>query len=348
MGTSLIEYLRMKVHPLIQNESWDEIIVKGDHQRDPSQVEIASNEKRDKDFNWMRPTASVSHSGKLRLHVFPSHDYVKHYAAIIATYLALKGGDPSVVRYIDPTEKECLDPIVMSNLALLGRVDIVVLGDVEGLLQGNNSAWSNEDKEELFSWKTVFSNQGYRIAFLGCRTCFWGDIGGTLIRRLQTVHLAKCVFYVGKLGSLRAEHVPNRTLATGNRSFVDGVLVEWQNPLEPYLRHAPSVAMGVHCCLASVLEETKEWCCSNEKDVDFVDPEIGNMAKASLEGGSQFGYLHIVSDNLAQKYDRDLSNERLTDVRQERRRLMDEVREVLAHFFDEWTPAPQRNESDKN
>ena len=85
----------------------------------------------------------------------------------------------------------------------------------------------------------------------------------------------------------------------------------------------------------------KEWCSSDEKSVDFVDLEIGRMAKTSLDEGMQFGYMHIVSDNLARKYDRDLSNERIMDVGQDRKRLMDEVQYEMGHFFYNWSPPSQ-------
>ena len=90
--------------------------------------------------------------------------------------------------------------------------------------------------------------------------------------------------------------------------------------------------------MASVLDETKEWLASAEKEYDFVDPEIGQMAKAAEEGGAEYGYLHIVSDNLAKKYERDLSNERCGDVVRGRKSLMGEIQDVLGAFFDEWAP----------
>lgn len=62
------------------------------------------------------------------------------------------------------------------------------------------------------------------------------------------------------------------------------------------------------------------------------------MAKASLEGGTEYGYLHIISDNLAREYDEDLSNERCLDVIQGRKQLMCEIQDVLGHFFDGWIP----------
>ena len=208
MGTSLGDYLLMKVHPSIQNQCWERIVVKGDHQRDTSKVIIASNEKGDKPFNWMRPTVSLISSKILYLHVFPGQDYVKHYAAIIATYLHLKGDDPDVVDYLSPSHEDCLTVLADSNLRHVGTADIFVLGYVEGLGRFTEGAWDHEEKDELFSWKFSTSKQGYRVAFLGCRICFWGDIGGKLVQRLHRLHGAKCVLYVGKLGSLRSEHIP--------------------------------------------------------------------------------------------------------------------------------------------
>ena len=208
MGTSLGNYLLMKVHPIIQNQRWENIVVRGDHQRDISKIIIASNEKVDKEFNWMRPTVSLVNSETIYLHVFPGQDYVKHYAAIIATYLHLKGDDPDVVGYITPSNEECLTVFAESNLPHVGTADIFVLGYVEGLGRFTEGTRDHEEKDELFSWKFFTSKQGYRVAFLGCRICFWGDIGGKLVQRLHQLHGAKCVCYVGKLGSLRSEHIP--------------------------------------------------------------------------------------------------------------------------------------------
>ena len=338
MGQSLPEYLGPKVHPLIQNTNWSRIEVKGEHQRDPSVVHISSLEKKDKPFNWQRPTASVVGTETLQLHVFPGIDYVQHYAAILATYLCSEKGQHDVVQYTLPSQHECLEPLLSSNLAEMGAVDIVVIGYVDGLERWTRGPWEGEDSSKLFSWKNTTSRQGYRIAFLGCRICFWGDAGGNVVRALQTLNGAKCVLYIGKLGSLRADLVPNHWLATGCQSVVRNELVTWANPLEPHLEHSPNVALGVHCTLGSVLDESKEWLAAAEKWGDFVDPEIGQMAQASLEGGTEFGYLHIISDNLARKYSHDLSNERLTDVRQDRKQLLSEIQDILGRFFDHWSP----------
>ncbi len=151
-----------------------------------------------------------------------------------------------------------------------------------------------------------------------------------MVRALQRLNGARCVLYVGKLGSLRAEHVPNHWLATGCQSVVRNKLLTWANPLELHLKHCSSVAYGVHYTLGSVLDETKDWLEAVEKQYDFAHPEIGHMAEASLKGGTEFGYLHIISDNLARKYIHDLSNERLNHVFQDRKRLVSEIHKLSA------------------
>lgn len=337
MGHSLTEYLRMKDHPDIQNHTWSRIIVKGEHQRDPLKAHIASIEKRDKPFNWMRPTTTVLDSNTLQLNVFPGIDYVEHYAAITATELFIKGKNPGVVGYTLPSEIERFEPLLSSNLAQMGPVDIVIIGYVHGMDRWTKGPWV-EGADELFAWKKMLTKQGYCVAFLGCRICYWGDIGGNLVRVLQKLNGVKCVVYVGKLGGLKAEYIPNHTLASGSQSLLLGEMITWRNPLEPYLHHAPSIVRGIHCSFGSVLNETKKWLRETEKRCNFVDPEIGHMARASLEGGIEYGFLHIISDNLARKYDEDLSNERRVDVIEGRKQLMGEIQDVLAHFFDEWTP----------
>lgn len=52
MGSFLIKYLRMKVHPDIQNKEWARIVVKGIHERNPSKACLSPTKKRDKSFNW--------------------------------------------------------------------------------------------------------------------------------------------------------------------------------------------------------------------------------------------------------------------------------------------------------
>ena len=340
MGGSLIGYLDMKVHPDIRNKVWAHVIVDGIHERDPSKACISIDEKPGKPFNWQRPTTFKSEDDPqtIRLQCFPGEDYVRHYAAITATYLSLKGEAPDIVQYTLPSPLSCLRPLRDSNLEHMGQVDVAIVGYVNAFEKLAPGDWVDNDDDKLFSWKIVETREGYRVAFLGCRICFWGDIGGNVVQVLQELNGVKCVIYVGKVGSLRAEHPPNQRLATGCESYVNGEQVTWKSPLEELVKDSASVVRGVHCSFGSVLDETQDWLRATRDRCDFVDPEIGKMAQASLQGGTQFGYLHIISDNLAQKYEHDLSNERLDAVRDSRRKLLGEIEEILGRFIDGWAP----------
>jgi hypothetical protein len=220
MGASLHKYLDMKVHEHIEEGDWKSILVRGGHNRQFPFVPSLKTEKRDKPFNWQRPTTSID-GRSLTVHCFPGSDYVKHYAAIIATYLSLAGKDPSIVSYVGPIAEECIMPLLQSNLRAMGAVDVVVLGYVHELRRFHRGDWHG-DESQLFSWQIYTGKGGRRVALLGCRICFWGDIAGRVVRVLKQLNDVKCVLYIGKLGSTRSEHVPNTLLATGNSSNVQG------------------------------------------------------------------------------------------------------------------------------
>ena len=46
----------------------------------------------------------------------------------------------------------------------------------------------------------------------------------------------------------------------------------------------------------------------------------------------------MISDNLARMYIHDLSNERLSDVFRDRKRLVSEMQDRLCDVFDHWSP----------
>lgn len=69
--------------------------------------------------------------------------------------------------------------------------------------------------------------------------------------------------------------------------------------------------VGNHIATSSVLRETHDWLAALPASVDFVEPEIGMMAQAAVRSGIRFGYLRLISDNVAEKYAEDLSNERM-------------------------------------
>lgn len=335
MGQSLYQYLAIKTHDDIRDRTWSKIRVIGKHSRSPP-ARLSSTEKSNKPFNWQRPSTVEAANDCLELHCFPGDDYVGHYAAITATYLHLMKKDGSRVEYGIPSQAERLMPLLHSNLAQMGKTDIVIVGYVHGLTDFVSGSWEGGDSDQIFGWQKRRLPDGSSVGFLGCRVSFWGDIAGNVVRALQKLNSAQCILYIGKLGSLRAEQEPNRWLATGSTSSVKGEEINWPNVLEPFALKSELVKQGVHYSLPSVLDETKDWLSSTIRKFDFVDPEIGHMAKASLEGGTMFGYLHIISDNVARKYLYDLSNERARRVLYDRSVLVQEIQKVLKDFLAHW------------
>jgi len=343
MGHSLERYLQMKVHPeAVHNKKlWAEILVRGLHSRwGPSK--ISQLEKRDKPFNWQRPTARMDGDpAKIVLQCFPGVSYVKHYASIVATYLSLRGRDPETVSYTLPTMEECISPLFHSNLREMGSVDTVVMGYVHTLDQfvrpdgWQHGMHSNAPQDTLFGWQIVTVPASNRkLALLGCRVSFWGDISGHIVRLLKTLNKAQEVIYVGKLGSLDPAHIPNTLIATGSSSYlIGGKTIQWQNVLQPFVEDSPRVVYGEHYTLPSVLDETKVWFEEKRAKYTFVDPEIGHMASAAVENGMRFGYLHVISDNLAREYEFDLSNERKKGALDARKETVREIQRILLRYF---------------
>ncbi len=81
--------------------------------------------------------------------------------------------------------------------------------------------------------------------------------------------------------------------------------------------------------LPSTIMETKEWLERHNGAYDFIDPEIGHMGTAAKNAGIRYGYMHIISDNLAQKFPEDLSNERKNSVLAKRGVLLGKIRTII-------------------
>jgi hypothetical protein len=66
------------------------------------------------------------------------------------------------------------------------------------------------------------------------------------------------------------------------------------------------------------------------------------VASAANNNGIQFSYLHIISDNVAEKYEHDLPNERLLSVLKGRAKLYSLAQDVLRYYL--WPlPLPPRS-----
>ncbi|KAK4160420.1 hypothetical protein QBC43DRAFT_325484 [Cladorrhinum sp. PSN259] len=350
MGTSLPRYLEIKVHQEVLKKRYDEIIVIGAYNRYSTASKAFHGEKRDKPFNWERPTARPSEDGTiLYIECFPGYDHVEHYAEIIASYLRiLEAPGPNQRTDLTPSDQVSFIPASCSDtlsaleystnlLCFPGeQVDTVILGMVWHL--SNLTSWPSVQFEGTGNgpWQWIirhYPESNRRVAFLGFRPAFWGCISGEVIhllsRRFPSI---KEFIYIGKLGALTPNIPPNQFLATGSQSLLNNRIISWDNCLSTSVSEVAkdAVIVGNHVTLGSVLHETKEWHTKHcAMGMDFVDPEIGNMAQAAVRSGRRYGYLHLITDNLGTKYDEDLSNERTESVLARRKGLYQTIREVM-------------------
>lgn len=316
---SLLRYLRIKVHHLIQEQPWDSIRIVGDYDR---LAVISQYEKNGKLFNWERPTAEV-HGRDLVVKAFPGADYVHHYGLIIATYLAMTGRPADNVTYQLPDPDLCRRAVEQLDLALDG--DLVIVGWALEHLAPAGAVWTHGPG---YAWHLARLH-GHRVVYLGFRHSIWGDVAGRVVGRLAELG-ARAVVYVGKVGALMPQMEPNMMLATGKESLVDGSLITWNDFFGDFAAAQLDVQTGVHVTSPSILLENRDWLARYAGHA-FVDPEIGPMGAAARRAGISFGYLHVISNNLARHYPADLSNERHGDVVRRRAVLVSRIRDTIAN-----------------
>jgi hypothetical protein len=315
----LLRYLQIKVHHLIQDHDWDSIRVVGGYDR---QAVISAHEKPGKLFNFERPTAQV-HGRDLVIKAFPGADYVHHYALIIATYLAMTGRPADSVSYELPEPATCREVLGQLNLDLDG--DLVVVGWGLAHLAPPSGVWAYGPG---YAWQRTHVH-GHRVVYIGFLHSIWGDVAGRVVTRLAELG-ARDVVYVGKVGALNPQIEPNTRLATGNTSLIGGTPVTWHDFFGDFATAQPGVNTGVHVTSPSILLENRDWL-SRHAGHAFVDPEIGPMGAAAHHAGIGFGYLHVISNNLARQYPADLSNERHRDVIERRTVLIGQIRDIIAN-----------------
>lgn len=315
---SLLRYLQIKVHHLVQDREWDSIRVVGAYDRT---AVISRFEKTGKPFNVERPTA-VARGNDLVVKAFPGADYVQHYALIIATYLAMTGRAADIVTYQPPVQEECRAALQPLDLDLDG--DLVIVGWGLPYLAPANAVWT---RGPGYAWQRT-KIAGRPVVFLGFLHSIWGDVAGRVVARLAELG-AGDVVYIGKVGALAPDVEPNAWLATGNTSLVSGALVTWDDFFGCFAAAQPGVRTGLHVSSPSILLEDRGWL-AKHADYAFVDPEIGPMGAAARQAGIRFGYLHVISNNLAAHYPADLSNERHDDVLRRRAGLINHIRDIVA------------------
>ncbi len=316
MGDSLKEYIEMKLPDILFSEKISEIHIVGNYNRSQG---ISPKEKNDKLFNYKRPTViAKDHVGIINC--YPGIDYIYHYASLVKTYLNILGIDKNVKVYF-PNEQDIEQQLMKSNLKDIPKCQTVILGYVVGFdYLSKDSNWQGGGD---FLWKNIDSSK----ILVGCKHSYWGDIAGHIVSILANLGV-KNVIYIGKLGTLNENNKPNESIATGSKSiFFDGSSVEWHNIFD--VEESPLIKKGVHYTLPSIIQETKSWVEENKNKVDFVDPEIGHMAKAAQDSGISFSYIHIISDNLSKKFDEDLSNERKQEILVKRKKLIKTIGDCI-------------------
>jgi len=315
MGKSLIPYIEMKMHHFLDTKEYKIVRIIPKFNRNSVH---SSKEKKDKLFNWQRPTAHLN-DDILYIECFPGKDYVNHYHSLISTYLHFKNCSHIKVELVEPSNHQINKAILETNILELDYPDTVILGTVEELYSITNSKWIGEGPFKM-------SKKG-NIALVGCEFSFWGDISKYVAKNIIQKGANK-ILYVGKLGTMNPEIEPNVSLASGNISTIEGNELAWNSFLSFDENEIDNLYIGSHITLASVMQETNSWLIKN-KQYDFVDPEIGQMAKGTISAKGSFGYLHIISDNLAKKYDEDLSNERKKEIKEKRTKANAVVIELI-------------------
>lgn len=319
MGKSLAQYLELKIHSSYFRNEIKEVRIKGKFDRSQG---ISENEKSSKQINYMRPTANLD-NGVLHVNCFPGFDYVFHYGCIYQSYSALIGRDILTFHEI-PSDDLCWSTLAKSGLDGLPNVETVIIGKVEQL-----KGLSDENRWKIsgyFIWKNAILSSGPAL-LLGCKHTIWGEIAGRIIYILAQRGVKRVIF-TGKLGALNPCQAPNCVLASGETSILpDGTKVRWNNLFKNC--QSSLVHFGRHVTMPSTLAETSSWFKRARAVAEYVESEIGYMAKASVDSGITFSYLHIVSDNLAQHYSENLSNERDMSVIRKRTVLSGELTNII-------------------
>lgn len=321
MGKALDQYVDIKIHSFIKSneEHFSRIRIIGNHDRS---VHVSVDEKDAKLFNYERPTVFVD-SDILYVSCFPGSDYLYHYANLLKYYFESQKKQ-KLISYFDTSPTLIHTSFDNTNIHSIPDAEIIIFGNVDRLKIFENDEFEGDGD---FMWK--IGRIGKKsVMLLGCKFSIWGDLSYYLIQNLSHKISFDVFIYIGKLGSLNEKIEPNKYLATGKSSWIDGTEITWDNVFESIHINQEFVVTGGHVTCRSVMDETNENISIYQERGDFIDPEIGNMAKASNELGKQFSYLHIISDNVAKKHAQNLSNERKTEVRENRVKLFDLISEI--------------------
>ncbi|MCY9783308.1 hypothetical protein KIK06_05295 [Nocardiopsis sp. EMB25] len=284
---------------------------------------LGGEKRQGKRFNWRRPYFTVADQ-VLHCVVPPGRDYTHHYTQLLRSACAFIGlaadvttEPPAPGQGLEFVDHWLPDDLLVPDLALLGYV--------EPLFHDHTTGWTHRPG---FGWRTARIGSA-TVLLLGCEFSFWGDLAGDLVTALVARGHTGGVVYVGKLGGLQPDMVPNTLIVTGTTTRIENHTLTWDSSLD--LTHAPpTIRTGTrHVTVPSVMDETRAWFRDHRDDFDIVDPEIGHMARAATTAGVSFDYLHIVTDNLNGTYEHGLYAERSAPVATRRRRCLRDIEAIL-------------------
>lgn len=321
MSEALPKYIHYKIHSLLRNniELFSRVKVIGNYDRS---IHVSKDEKNDKLFNFQRPTAFID-GDVLYICCFPSVDYIYHYAKLTSSYLK-HANIKKEVSYILPSEQSIKNTFLSTNLQSIPDADVVIFGNIDKIDVFQDQEFAGEGE---FLWKSGVIN-GKKVLLLGCRFSVWGSTGYDLVKLLSSNNKFSVFIYIGKLGSLSSDVLPNQFIATGTQSYVNGKYVKWENVFKNISSN--NVIIGDHVTCPSVMDETSKYINKIKNKYDFIDPEIGNMALACKEFNKQFSYLHIISDNVVNhSHSENLSNERKDLIVKKRNELFNEIGSII-------------------
>jgi hypothetical protein len=341
-GRRLIDYLEPKIHSTLKERNWKNIMVVGHYKRDSKNIATTS-ENRGRLYNWQRPTAEIVDEDTVKLNCFPTRNYVIHYANLVSTYLfKMHLKKDSVLQVVMPKQDAVLDLFKHTNLSNILHADIVIFGYLDTCpatwISSKEAKFSSFVFEEgqLFGWFKEKTSNGLIVAYIGCRAALWGDSIAYLVQALRMWCDFKCVLYIGRVGSLDPELKPNQTLATGGLYSVDGTRICHNNVLSKWTSKSKLVKSGSLITVASPLGEDQAWYQQWKDEFRWVDCETAYIAQAAEQANFDFGYLHIVSDNLGSQYAENLANEDDLTVQDARARLFNEIDIILELFVNDY------------
>ena len=318
MGKPLLRYLDIKMHHLIDEREYDEIVVLGEYDRT---CVISKKEKDGKTINWQRPTAEISND-VLYVKCFPGFDYVMHYACMISSYLSLKGRKSDHVSYVLPSDDTCWDALPSRLFSNIPNGDIAIIG------------WGLPEISQIYTWQgnqqvlwaeKVVNQQ--RVVYIIFQHSYWGDIIERVTVRLAEKGFDRIIF-TAKVGGISETDIPNKTLLTGDNSFLNGRHIKIDKNIFRDLTYK-NLRYANHFNSPSVMLENHRWIDCFSQHFDAVDSEIGYFLKAGHDMKIEVGYLHYVSNNLLFDTGENLSNEREPTVLLKREKVKESIRKII-------------------